>query len=328
MHLADTLSNAAAGAIALAWSRRESSVFTEIEDYVASLDSPEKIQRWFNACKLGMAPRLLVHEVGRSCRLLSDPLWAHLVQLHPEWSEDITQDKHALWNLLACDLALYATDLRSFERFEALLARVKSSTWSWDTAAARARKMIPMQYLWDKGWRPLDAWVINWFHLRSSDHPKSSAVLAQLREWDDWVATTVLPAMRQFPDYNLLYRYVTKEQRLSLNASRAPRLEKLRQYLPLIHYAAAWHNDPCWLSVRRLDDEAWCNYAALHRLLHPQSFYKFAPDLERVNLNASLQDIWNMAYALHWTWPMLVDQLTRLDQTEDSLDLPGNFADT
>ena len=274
-----------------------------------------------------MTPCLTVSDAGPSCRLLTNELWTQLVQLHPQWKESFSHESHALWNAFSCDLVACANDLRSFDRFEILQtarASLGPTAWTWDFSATRAKTLISMQYLWSQDVRPLNTWVVNWF-LAYPYSPSQDADV-QLAHWDNWMADTVLPTMTTYPDYENIYRYVAKEKRLSINTARVPRLERLRPYLPMIHLAAAWHNDPCWLSVRLHDDEAWCNYAALHRLFHPRSFYKFAPDLKNADLKAPLQHIWNMAYSLHWTWPMLLDQLLHLSQTRECLALPDNFA--
>lgn len=331
--LADALSNASAGAIALAWHRREESTYNtddELEDYVGSLDSIAKIQRWFNASQLGLTSKLTLMESEVSCRLHSDDMWNHLVQLHPHW----VHAEHLQWRGLAVGLVRYADDVRCLQRFDTLRANADSlelagseAPWTWEDAAAHANRLASMQYLWDKGVRPLDSWIVNWYQSRTSDRIKNPAVLAKWTAWNDWMAGTVLPAACQFPEYTKLYRYVAKSTRLSMNWARVPRLERLLPHLPAIHLAAAWHNDPCWLSVRLRDNPAWCDYAALYRLLHPESFYHFAPDLTDAALEAPLQDVWNIAHALHWTWPQLLDEVGRTGQNEGSLELPVDFAE-
>lgn len=100
-HLSDALSNATAGAIVQAWTNRENphyDVVDELSHYVANLDSHAKMQRWFNASKLGMTPRLAVNDAGPSCRRLTDKLWQQLVQLHPEWKESFADGSHARCN--------------------------------------------------------------------------------------------------------------------------------------------------------------------------------------------------------------------------------------
>ena len=322
--LSAILFNASQGAIALAWQRKEASQYDacdELEEYVAHLDSVASVQRWFNAFKIGLTPPMDLLGAQASCQLHSDEIWNHLVQLHPSW-------KHAafeVWQCLAIALVRYASDVRCLERFDALRAQTLDQQWTWTYAAQRANRLASMQYLWDKDIRPLESWVINWFHSRTSDRIREPSVLAAKADWDNWMANTILPALPHVPQYAQLYHYAAKEKRLSINWARVPRLKSLMPYLPQLHLAAAWHNDPCWLSVCEPENNAWRDYVALYRLLHPESFYKFAPEMARSARKAPLQDVWNMAYALGWDWPTLLAQVERLGRKEGSLILPIDF---
>lgn len=329
---ADALSNASAGAIALAWDRREKAPYDardEIDDHVGNVKSVAHLQRWFNACKLGLTPRLGLDHAGPACRNQPNDVWNHLVQLHPIWK---TADTHS-WNIFATDLVRYAGSSTCLERFEAMreTAGPDSNAWSWDESAHRANRQASMQYLWDKGIRPLSAWVVNWFHSRASDRIKDPSVVRRWHCWDEWMAETVLPAATDIPAYETLYkslyRYRARSERLSLNWARAPRLEKLLPYLPHLHLAAAWHNDPCWLAVAQPENAAWQDYAYLYRLLNPTTFQKLAPEVVQYSLDAPNKDVWNIAHALHWTWPQMLEYATRSDKKEGSLELPVDFAE-
>lgn len=326
--LAIALSNASAGAIALAWNQREESQYDvkyELDDYVGSLRSIAHLQRWFNASQLGLTDKLTLQEASVSCRQYSDAMWNYLLLLHPNWRSVETNDP--MWLGFSVDLVRYATDARCMDRLEALRLWAGQEPWNWEDAAPKATKLYAMEYLWNKGVRPLDAWVTTWYQTRTTDRIRDPAVLARWDTWNDWMATTVLPATVHFPKYTQLYHYVAKSTRLSMNWTRVPRLERLMPYLPSIHVAAAWHNDPCWLAVRKHDDPAWRDYVALYRLRHPKSFHHFAPDLANVELDAPSQDLWNIAHALHWAWPQVLEEIERADKKEGSLELPVDFTD-
>ncbi len=319
----DRLGSACAASVGWAWSRRDTSgedPNEEVEHYVAALKSMDQLQTWYNASRLGLTTKMRLENAFQSCQEMPDALWNHLVRLHPNWEGD--------WQVFAVKATAFASSPRAFERFEACRATQGLAPWDWAELAPSAKKWESMRFFWERGFRPLTQWQMHWLNaIRTvACTPEKQA---QEARWNAWMMEHVLPCTEDTPTYAALYpRILRSRARRHYDWTRPEKWRLMRDKMPWLHLAAAWHNDICWLGARAFHDPTWCDYAALVRLYHPRSFYDVLPDVGTDAFAAPLQATLDSGYAIGWTWPMLLSHLEHGSPKEESLALPGGFLDS
>ena len=321
--LQDTLGSACTASVALAWSRRDTqghSPDEDLEHYVASLTSLDQIQAWYNASRLGLTPKMQIEDAFQSCQCMPDALWNHLVQLHPKWQGD--------WNVFALKTVAFAASPRAFQRFEACREVQGMEPWDWTPLAPSAKKFESMLFFWGRGFRPLAQWQLHWIEGRRLS-ALTPAKKAREDEWNAWMVAHVLPGTETTPLYAQVYPRIRRMPMRSAHDWALPeRWRLMREKMPWLHLAAAWHNDTCWLPAKAFHDPAWCDYAALLRLQHPQSFRAALPDVAMDAFIAPMQATLEAGHSVGWTWPMLLAYLEKPDtHNEESLALPGDLLD-
>lgn len=320
--LHERLGSACTASVAWAWSQRDPSrehPDEEVEHYVAALTRVDQLQNWYNASRLGLTAKMQLEEAFQSCQEMPDELWNHLVRLHPNWEGD--------WGVFAIKTTAFASSFRAFERFEACRAAQGLDPWDWSELAPSAKKFESMQFFWKRGFRPLAQWQMHWL---TSIRTVGCTPEKQEHEaiWNAWMMEHVLPCTEETPSYNALYpRILRPRARLCSDWTRPEKWRLMRDKMPWLHLAGAWHNDTCWLKTKAFHDPAWCDYAALLRLYHPHNFHELLPEVGRDAFSAPLQETFNSGHAVGWTWPMLLTHLQNGTTKEESLALPGDILD-
>lgn len=316
----DNLAGVAATTTLWAWHNLPSRYdhINDTGEFVGQLTTPAQLQAWLNAVRLGTVPPLELHDSASACSRYSDAMWEQLLVGHPAMEGD--------WDNFAHYIVRYASSEKPFERFNALRETRGLEPWSWMGAAEHANRLASMQYFFRHGQLPGLKWLTNWLKTLCTQ-PLSPKQTEQLTQWSDWMVENVFPTLQEYPSYSHIYPRVMVRGSYYTNYTLPYKWRLLRQHMPLLHIAAAWHNDQAWLSEYLVDDPDWCNYVYLLRLRHPKTFERW---VERDNIQlppllAPQQALWDIAHTLNWSWPELLAQLTQPASTSAALALPSDF---
>ncbi len=286
----------------------------------------------------GTGPATVVGQVGELGRLVNwvAKSWIDIQNLHKTWNFLITdlsfqtvasQGDYTLSDMSASTLRQLDMDSLRCQTVS-IADRQFMEPWDWTPLAPSAKKFESMLFFWDRGFRPLAQWQIHWIEGRRISE-WTPAKKAREDAWNAWMVAHVLPGTETTPLYAQVYPRIRRMPMRSAHDWALPeRWCLMRDKMPWLHLAAAWHNDTCWLPAKAFHDPAWCDYAALLRLQHPQSFRAALPDVAMDAFIAPMQATLEAGHSVGWTWPMLLAHLEKPDNhNEESLALPGDLLD-